>query len=133
MEARMPFDGSEFGRRPEIEKIEEVITLLANENQWCKGRLRSADGRYCMVGAMRAADAYPLLKPAILQAISEVTGRNYAHIQVFNDQPATTHALVLAVLYKARRNIIAGRLDPEPQGIKGRYQAALAWCYELMS
>lgn len=129
----MPFDGNEFIQYHAIEKIEGVIALLATESQWCKGRLRSADGRYCVVGAMRAAEAYPLLKPAVLQAISEVTGRNYAHIQVFNDQPSTTHAMVLAVLHRARHNIMAGRIEAAPPGFRGRYQVALAWCRELMN
>jgi hypothetical protein len=42
-----------------------------------------------------------------LLAIEQVTGRYAVRIEMFNDHPRTTHAVVLKVLNQARQNIIA--------------------------
>ena len=43
---------------------------------------------------MMAVDAVSELKKSILLAIEQLTWHTYPSIEAFNDQPATTHALV---------------------------------------
>jgi hypothetical protein len=76
----MPFDGAEFGRMLIVEKIDRVTELLGREDRWCKGALRSPDGRRCLAGAMLEAEARTLLTPVLLQAIRETTGSRYRRI-----------------------------------------------------
>jgi hypothetical protein len=105
----MPFDGTALeGRIDTLDKMDRVIDLLSSEDRWCKQQLRAYDGRRCILGAMVAADATIVLKEPILLAIRQVTGRDYLRIEMFNDHPLTTHALVLNVLEQARTNIING-------------------------
>ncbi len=102
----MPFDGSEYEvRNPVLDQIDRVIALLATEDKWCKRVLQSTDGRRCILGAMRAADAVIELRAPILQAIEQVTGRRYRCIESFNDHGTTTHPLVLRVLHQTRENV----------------------------
>ena len=106
----MPFDGVGFANYESLQKIDAVIDLLGTPDKWCKGALRSHDGRYCIRGAVRAVDAADLLEPPILQAIGEIAGKRFRRIESFNDHPNTSHEQVLAVLSRARENIIAGRI-----------------------
>src|SRR5215471_9134437 len=88
----MPLDGTEFeafGNGPLV-KLGAVERLLINQNQWCKGRLRDKNGRFCLAGAMQAVEARQLLDPIILRAIREVGGKRYWRIESFNDYPSTT-------------------------------------------
>jgi hypothetical protein len=113
----MPLDGTElevFGNGP-LAKLAAVERLLINEQQWCKGRLRDKDGRFCLAGAMQAVEARGLLDPIILRAIREVGGKRYWRIESFNDHPSTTHADVLRVLRRARENVIAGVIEDNPR------------------
>lgn len=105
----MPFDGVGFASPKSLEQIDAVIARLATPDKWCKGALRSHDGRYCIRGAVRAVGGAELLEPMILQAIGEVAGSRFGRIESFNDHPNTSHAQVLAVLERARGNIVAGR------------------------
>ena len=106
----MPFDGIGFASPKSLERIDAVIERLGHEDKWCKGALRSHDGRYCIRGAVRAIGGAEVLEPAILQAIGEVAGSRFGRIESFNDHPHTTHAQVLAVLERTRSNLIAGKL-----------------------
>lgn len=119
----MPFDGAEFGRMMIVEKIDRVTELLGREDRWCKGALRSSDGRRCLAGAMLEAEARTLLTPVLLQAIRETTGSRYRRIEVFNDAPSTTHEQLLAVLHRARENALLGR----PDTTSGRARLKSAW------
>ena len=113
----MPLDGTEleaFGNGP-LAKLGAVERLLINEEQWCKGRLRDKDGRFCLAGAMQAVEARQLLDPIILRAIREVGGKRYWRIESFNDHPSTTYADVLRVLRRARENVIAGMIEGNPR------------------
>ena len=101
----MPFDGTGFGYSVSLQKLDAVIDLLDAPDRWCKGALRSHDGRYCIRGAIRAVSGSDLLEPAILQAIGQVAGRRYRRIEAFNDHPHTTHDQVVAVLARARGNL----------------------------
>src|SRR5712671_1914264 len=105
----MPFDGAGFGYNESLQKLDTVIDLLETPDRWCKGALRSHDGRYCIRGAVRAVDGAELLEPAILQAVVEVAGRRFRRIEAFNDHPNTSHDQVVAVLARARDNIVAGK------------------------
>jgi hypothetical protein len=103
----MPFDGTGYERRIEaLGDIDKVIDLLGDRNRWCKRQLQTPDGRYCILGALRAAGAELALKEPILLAIKQVTGRSERRIEHFNDDPQTTHALVMKVLRQARENIL---------------------------
>ena len=104
----MPFDGVGFVSDESLQKIEAVIDLLAMPDRWCKGALRSHDGRYCIRGAVRAVDATELLEPTILHSIGEVAGKRFRRIESFNDHPNTSHEQVLAVLSRTRETILAG-------------------------
>ena len=104
----MPFDGVGFIGNESVRKMDEVIDLLGTPDKWCKGALRSHDGRYCIRGAVRAVDAADTLEPSILQAIGQVAGKRFRRIESFNDHPNTSHEQVLAVLYRARENLSLG-------------------------
>jgi hypothetical protein len=106
----MPFDGVGFANYESLQKIDAVIDLLGTPDKWCKGALRSHDGRYCIRGAVRAVDAADVLEPTILQAIGEVAGKRFRRIESFNDHPNTSHEQVVAVLSRARDNILSGNL-----------------------
>ena len=111
----MPFDGIDTFEPHPLAKLGAVERLLATEQQWCKGRLRDAHGRHCLVGAIEAVEGRQVLQRVILQAAREVSGKRYWRIEFFNDDPRTTHADVLEVLRHARENIIAGMIgDPQP-------------------
>ena len=105
----MPFDGVGFITHESLDKLDAVIDLIGTPDRWCKGALRSHDGRYCIRGAVRAVDGAELLEPAILQAVVEVAGRRFRRIEAFNDHPNTSHDQIVAVLHRARDNIIAGK------------------------
>lgn len=111
----MPFDGVEqqYDARQQIlrrlgRQTDRVIDLLATEDRWCKGELETPDGRYCILGAMHAAQADRILELVVLNAVREVTGRYCWGIARFNDRRSTSHALVLRVLGRARDNLRAG-------------------------
>jgi hypothetical protein len=123
----MPLDGTEFEAVGDnrLAKLGEVERLLINEHQWCKGRLRDKDGRFCLAGAMQAVGARRLLDPIILRAAREVGGKRYGRIESFNDNPYTTHEDVLRVLQRARQNIIAGMIEGNPGPWYQRWARAL--------
>ena len=107
----MPFDGIDgFDNQP-MAKLGAVERMLATEQQWCKGRLRDAHGRHCLVGAIEAVGGRQLLQKPILQAAREVSGKRYWRIEFFNDDPRTTHADVLLVLRRTRENMVAGMIS----------------------
>ena len=114
----MPFDGTDSPETHPLAKLAQVERLLANEQQWCKGRLRDVHGRHCLVGAIEAVDGRQILQRIILHAAREVTGKRYWRIEFFNDDPRTTHADVLQVLRRTRENMIDGMIcsfDRQPR------------------
>jgi hypothetical protein len=114
----MPFDGIDAFDNHPIAKLGAVERMLATEQQWCKGRLRDAHGRHCLVGAIEAVGGRQVLQKPILQAAREVSGKRYWRIEFFNDDPRTTHADVLQVLRRTRENMIDGMIgsyDRQPR------------------
>ena len=107
----MPFDGIGFPNSDRLNQIEDVTQLIGTPNEWCKGRYKTFDGRFCIQGAIIEVKA-PEIRPIILQAIHEVTGKHYRRIERFNDEIGTTHPLVLRVLARACENMIAGQTAP---------------------
>ena len=102
----MPLDGTGYeGRIQALDKMDKVIDLLSDERRWCKGFLKTRDGRYCILGALQAAESEKELAEPIMLAIMQVTGRK-RWIHRFNDDPLTTHALVVKVLQQARENVL---------------------------
>src|SRR5438034_10114270 len=106
----MPFDGVGFGFDDRMSKIDKVINLLATPDRWCKGTLRTHDGRHCIRGAIMAVDGVGTLQPVVLRAINEVTGRHYRRIEAFNDRPDTGSSRVLEVVGGARIHQPYGQL-----------------------
>jgi hypothetical protein len=107
----MPFDGVGFTGNEYSQQIDAVIDLLDVPERWTKGSFRTPDGRYCLRGAIRTVDKNELLGPTILEAIRQITGKNYYNIERFNDSYWTDHPMVLTVLAKARGNVAAGRVS----------------------
>ncbi len=125
----MPFDGRDYSTRIDaLEKIDRVIEQLPSEERWCKGALYTVDGRRCILGAMQAVNGAMVLKQPILQAIQEVTGRRYTAIETFNDRRTTTYPQVIAVLNRARQDIIDGHTGYAP-GSTSR----ISWLKRLVS
>src|ERR1700730_2696437 len=90
-----PFDGVGLGFDDRMYKIERVIDLPATPDRWCKGTLWTHDGRHCIRAAIMAVDGLGTLRPIVLRAINEVTGRHSWSIEKFNDHPDTNHAQVV--------------------------------------
>ncbi len=105
----MPFDGTSYRRNDALAKIDAVIDLLSTQDRWCKGALKNLMGQRCLMGAMQEASAV-VLKPYILDAVRDVTGKSYHNIESFNDRRSTTHAVLLEVLQRTRQNIELGRV-----------------------
>lgn len=122
----MPFDGAGYIAGECLQKIDAVIDLIGKPDTWCKGTLRSGDGRYCLRGAILAAHA-GLLEAPILQAINDVTGRRYRRIESFNDHAQTDHRLVNAVLLRTRDNIMAGQAAATPRASLDNLYAQGMW------
>src|ERR1051325_10619217 len=116
----MPFDGAGFGYNESLQKLDTVIDLLETPDRWCKGAMRSHDGRYCIRGAIRAVSGSDVLEPAILQAISQVAARLFRRIEAFNDRPQTTHDQVVSVLARARSNLGSNREGRPSMGLASR-------------
>jgi hypothetical protein len=123
----MPFDGVGFVANESVDKLDAVIDLLGMPDRWCKGALRSHDGRYCIRGAIRAVNGADLLEPAILQAIGQVAGRRFRRIEAFNDHPNTSHDEVVAVLARARHNIDAASSPGTATGLRQQAASLLGW------
>ena len=105
----MPLDDTGWEKRiVPLDKIDRVIDLLATEDRWCQGHLVTRDGRRCIMGAVQEVNGADSLIQPISLAIRQVTGRRFGRIERFNDDPATTHGLVVNVLFQARSNIISG-------------------------
>ena len=107
----MPFDGVDFARHEKVlDKLDEVVSLLGSEDRWCQKALRTDDGRRCIVGALVDAKAKKQLYGLVLVSAREVTGVSYTSVERFNDDSATDHRLVLAVLGDVRRRVMLGDL-----------------------
>lgn len=123
----MPFDGVGFIGNESVRKMDEVIDLLATPDKWCKGALRSHDGRYCIRGAVRAVDGADLLEPTILDAIGQVAGKRFRRIESFNDHPNTSHEQVVAVLIRARENLVSGKVGGPAERVGEAPSRLAAW------
>ena len=124
----MPFDGVGLGLDERMYKIDRVVDLLAIPERWCKGMLRTSDGRHCIRGAIMAVDGLGTLRPIVLRAINEVTGRHYRSIEAFNDHPNTDHVQVVEVLVRARTDLAVGHLA----AIRARPRALGGWGRRLV-
>ena len=108
----MPFDGRDIGtHNPAVRKLDRAIDLLRYEDRWCKNHLRTADGRRCLLGALTDARARSL-SPSVLTAAKELTGKTYTRVESFNDDETTEHGLVLAVLHRAREDLLLRQGEP---------------------
>jgi hypothetical protein len=123
----MPFDGVGFAFDERLGKLDQVIDMLAIPDKWCKGVLRTRDGRHCIRGAIDAVEGAILL-PVVMRAIDEVTGKHHYRIEKFNDHRDTDHAKVLQVLARARANLVMGTAAskaPAPPGWRGRLRVSI--------
>jgi hypothetical protein len=127
----MPLDDTGFRERFEpLDKIDQVIDLLATEERWCQGALVTPDGRRCIMGAIQAVNGAAVLVRPVSFAIRRVTGRRFGWfgsyiIPRFNDDRGTTHPLVMKVLSRARENIIRGMSEDDRGTIWRRRLAGL--------
>jgi hypothetical protein len=109
----MPLDGGSGSRYQALCEIEAIIRLLSRETGWCKNALSVGSDRLCILGAILAVHSgRTSLTEPILKAIHQVTGRRYRRIEAFNDDPATTHELVVAVLHRAHEIVLGGLAVP---------------------
>src|SRR5262249_48106660 len=113
----MPFDGVGFAFPDRVSKIDQVIDLLASPDKWCQGNYKTPDGRFCIRGAIAAVEGANCLRPIVLQAIREVTGKHYFRIESFNDHADTNHAQVVQVLMRAHTYLISAQLDTKHGGM----------------
>jgi hypothetical protein len=70
-----------------------------------------------------AVDGLGTLRPIVLRAINEVTGRHYRSIEAFNDHPNTDHVQVVEVLVRARTDLAVSHLA----AIRARPHALGGW------
>ena len=101
----MPYDGTRYFHSDAIARLDRAIDLLASEDRWVKHVLETADGRRCIMGALRTADAQ-MLERFVCTAIEELVGKRL-NIVAFNDSRDTTNAMVIHVLTRARQ-LVAG-------------------------
>jgi hypothetical protein len=121
----MAFDGDRHHQQSNaLDKLDKVAALLATEDRWCKFFGVSSDGRRCLWGALWAEDAATILEMPVLQAINKVTGRRYETIDAFNDDPDTTHGMVLAVLHQVREDLQVAMSTSAP---RYRWSAPSGW------
>lgn len=109
----MPFDGVGFVSGECLQKLDAMSDLVGTPERWCKGTLRTRDGRFCLRGAILEVGGTGILEAPILQAIGDVTGRRCRRIEAFNDDLQTNHEMVCAVLTRARENTLAGNTSTE--------------------
>jgi hypothetical protein len=124
----MPLDDTRWPQKSRaLADMDHVIALLNEEHRWCQKHLRIGNAR-CILGAMHDAGpgATERLKPVVLQAIRQVTGRDDQRIEDFNDHPLTTHARVVTVLRQARVNILCPPAAPPPRRF-ARLHRLLEW------
>ncbi|HJS84535.1 MAG TPA: hypothetical protein VJ779_03675 [Acetobacteraceae bacterium] len=80
-------------------------TLIASEEKWAKGRLRTHDGRFCAMGAVLQVSALGpgrhFRKPAFAYLRAVARQRNFSTVEAMND--CSTHAEVLAAFDEAIR------------------------------
>jgi hypothetical protein len=105
----MPFDGADSPTFLALAKLAAARELISDQRRWCKGSLINAAGQMCILGALQRADAEDELKPLILVAAREVTGRTFRSIERFNDHDKTSHSTVLEVLDRTRDGLVTGR------------------------
>lgn len=115
----MPWDGAELFENRTLVKLGQVERLLASEQHWCKGSLRDAGGRHCLVGAIAAVGGRRDLMRPVIRAVRDVSGTRYWRIEAFNDAPGTTHPDVMRVLRRTRENVLADLARP-PQPLARR-------------
>ena len=123
----MPFDGVEFVSTERLHKLDAVIGLVGTPEKWCKGTLRTGDGRYCLRGAILEAGGVGILEEPILQAIRDITGRRCRRIEPFNDDLQTRHELVCAVLMRARVSLAVGVAATVPPPGRQCFGAVTRW------
>jgi hypothetical protein len=106
----MPFDGvgSPFGYQ---EQFDRVIALIEAPNHWVKHSYNTPWGGYCLKEALNIVGVTEIFEPAILKAAEEVMERDFCCIESFNDHPLTQHADVIAVLHRARANMVGGSIQ----------------------
>ena len=72
----MPLDGTGFEADERVSQIDGVIHLIGLPHKWVKGKRRTGNGRFCLTGALIELSA-TRLRPVVLEAILEVTGKRY--------------------------------------------------------
>lgn len=108
----MPFDGSR--ESPEVQILDKMRELLATPDKWCKGTLQKGEA-LCLAGALHIAEGkmpghygpFSDIGQRVLFTLSLVAHTPNIGIAIgFNDLASTAHADVLALLDRAREELI---------------------------
>lgn len=101
----MPFDVSPGHTPALLEAMDRTIALLRDEARWGRREETSADGRFCLIGALKAAGGGEQLFAVVLSAARRITRFPYPRLDLFNDDLVTSHRHIMAVLQAARQEI----------------------------
>jgi hypothetical protein len=111
----MPFD--DIGN-PSVQELRHALdhaaAMLTKESQWCRREEATADGRRCLLGALKAAGHADRLAPVVLRAAIRLSRFPYRRLDVFNDDMLTDHRRLIAVLAEARRELENAGEGPSP-------------------
>lgn len=101
----MPFDRPIATSAELLASLERAAALIGRESRWCRGKEISADGRRCLIGALKAAGHAEQLIPLVLRAARRLKGFPYPRLDLFNDDLLTSHCDVIGALAEACREI----------------------------
>lgn len=104
----MAFEGDIQTYAPtEVDEVGQIILkareLLSDPAKWCQGRAANDRGARCIIGALWELDD----EAAQLRALRRIRKLAGTSIVLFNDDPNTTHAMVLDLLDRAATNSTA--------------------------
>jgi len=79
----------------DVKVLVQIKKLLGSKKRWCQ-EAYSADGAYCLVGAVEHCDPEGDLNAKYIMA--NAMPSRYATVESFNDLPRRTHAQILEFL-----------------------------------
>lgn len=140
----MPFDGFGLPNFKALDNLNAVIDMLGTKEKWCKGKLSTPEGAYCIRGAImmqtQCIEGVVVrdLEPVILEAIHEFASKKYGRykygrIESFNDDRETQHEHVVQVLELARSKLITKAFEqqfPTLQPPKTRFRRVLDYVFQ---
>jgi hypothetical protein len=108
----MPFDSANF-EKPQVDEVGQIILkardLLSDPAKWFKGDYVCQEtGAVCILGALGVRDdrfdqSFEAVRPAIERIAAYLPFDFEASVFEFNDDPTTTHKMVLDLLDRAAK------------------------------